>query len=233
MKENRKLEISIGILSLLIFVFGILSIVYIIEEADYLSKIIGNENDIYRGAFFQLVMAIIYIAIAYLFYPIIKKYSGKIALFFVGLRFTAVAFHIIGVVLLILFIPIGQIYVQAGSIVTPYLQTIAELLRLGRDLLNHAGMMFVYVLGSLTLYFVMFKTKLVPKWLSALGVFGCIMTIAASLLYMFGIIKIVTPIYMALNAPLALQELFLAFYILIKGFSYKDLPSKSTTKESF
>lgn len=216
---ERKKEWLIGILYLLIFAAGILSVVYFLEEPGYLSKISSQEDAIYRGALFQLLMALFYLLLAYLFYSIVEKDDHKLATVFMGLRFTAVAFHILGVVLLILFIPLGQYFQEAGLGENSYFHVLGEMLRAFRDLLNHGGMIFMYVLGSLALYYILFKRKLVARWLIFLGCLGGLMTLLASFLYVFGFINLVTPIYMVLNLPLALQEILLAIYIMTKGFN--------------
>jgi hypothetical protein len=219
---GRKKEWLIGILYLLIFVAGILSVVYFLEEPGYLSKISSHEDAIYRGGLFQLIMALFYLIVAYLFYTIVQKDDHKLTIVFLGLRFTSVAFHILGVVLLILFIPLGQYFQEAGLPENSYFHVLGEMLRGFRDLLNHGGMIFMYVLGSLVLYYILFKRKLVARWLSVLGCLGGLMTLLASLLYVFGFINLVTPLYMILNLPLALQEILLAIYLMTKGFNHQS-----------
>jgi len=48
---------------------------------------------------------------------------------------------------------------------------------------------------------------------------GAVFAIAASLFVMFNIVEIITPFYITLNVPLALQELILAIWLIFKGFN--------------
>ncbi|MBP2643810.1 MAG: hypothetical protein H6Q67_1697 [Firmicutes bacterium] len=52
-----------------------------------------------------------------------------------------------------------------------------------------------------------------------LGLISSTLTLIATLLLMFDLIKIVTPIYFIMNSPTALFELVLAVFLIIKGFN--------------
>jgi hypothetical protein len=49
----------------------------------------------------------------------------------------------------------------------------------------------------------------------------------ASLLFLFRLIGIITPIYIVLNLPMALQELILALWLIVKGFNPSIVVSDS------
>ena len=219
MNANRKTAIFTGLLYLIVLVAGILSIVYVIEKPDYLTKVSENANQIFLGAFFQLVMVPAYIGIALLLYPILKKHNERLSLGFVGFRFIAGAFHIIGVVSLPLFLILSQEFVKAGAPDLSHFQTLGTLLRAGRDLLNHVGMIIPLSIGGLMLYCILYQSKLIPRWLSGWGLIGSTLTILASLLFMIRLIDVVTPIYLVMNVPMAVQEIVLALWLIIKGFN--------------
>lgn len=219
MNTNRKTAIIIGILFIIGTVAGLLSIVSIIEKPDYLTKVSENANQIFLGAFFQLVMVPAYIGIALLLYPILRKHNERLSLGFVGFRFIAGAFHIIGVISLPLFLILSQEFVKAGAPDLSHFQTLGTLLRAGRDLLNHVGMIISLSIGGLMLYRILYQSKLIPRWLSSWGLIGSTLTILASLLLMIRLIDVVTPIYLVMNAPMAVQEIVLALWLIIKGFN--------------
>ncbi len=219
MNTNRKTAIIIGILFIIGTVAGLLSIVSIIEKPDYLTIVSENANQIFLGAFFQLVMVPAYIGIALLLYPILRKHNERLSLGFVGFRFIAGAFHIIGVISLPLFLILSQEFVKAGAPDLSHFQTLGTLLRAGRDLLNHVGMIISLSIGGLMLYRILYQSKLIPRWLSSWGLIGSTLTILASLLLMIRLIDVVTPIYLVMNAPMAVQEIVLALWLIIKGFN--------------
>jgi hypothetical protein len=136
-----------------------------------------------------------------------------------------VAFIVIGVILLFLLLTLSQEYVRAGAPVPSHFQIIGELLRTGRDLINHVGMILVLSMGGLLFCYLLYLTKLVPRWLSGWGLVGTAVTITASFLFMFRIIELMTSVYM--NFPLALQEMVFAVWLIVKGFNPSAIASLS------
>jgi hypothetical protein len=219
MNPNRKTAIIAGVLIILGMVAGVLSVVYVIEEPDYLLQVAANEGQVLTGAFFQFMMIPAYIGFALLLYPILRKYNESLAAGFVGFRFMAGTFHLIGVISLPLFLLLSHEFIKAGAPDASYFQTIGWLLRSGRDLVNHVGMILALSLGNLMFFYVLYQAKLIPRWLSGWGFVGTTLTLLASLLLLFRLIDVVTPIYMGLNLPMALQEMVFAVWLIFKGFN--------------
>lgn len=221
MDTNRKNTIIAGVLYLLGFIAGILSIASAVDDPEYLIKTAANVNQTLFAALFQFVMIIAYLGIAITLYPIVKKFNERLALGFLSFRIIGTVFILIGVMLLLLILTISQDYVRTGSSNLSMFQLIGGLLRAGRDYVNHIAMIVSLNIGGIMLYLLLYKARLVPKWLSVWGIIGAIMTIIASFLIMFRLIEIITPEYMIMNAPIALQELTFAIWLIVKGFDRK------------
>lgn len=200
-------------------VAGILSMVPVIDDPEYLIKISAHETQVIAGAFFQLLMVAAYIGYAISLYPLLRKHNENLALGFISFWVIGGVFIIIGVIILLLFLTLSQGFVRSAASQAVYFQTLGELLRTGRDLVNHVGMILALSLGSIMCYSVLFRTRLVPRWLSGWGLIGTALTIFASLLLMFRLIGLITTIYVGLNFPLALQEMVLAVWLIVKGFN--------------
>jgi len=67
-------------------------------------------------------------------------------------------------------------------------------------------------------YGVFFAARLVPRWLSVWGFLGLALMIVAALLAMFGVIGPMSPVEVGLNVPIALQEMVLAGWLIVKGY---------------
>jgi hypothetical protein len=219
MNSDRITAIILGILLISAILFGILNSVPALEKPDYLVKLPAIKTQVLIAVFFQAAMAAVYVCIAVLLFPIIKRYRNDLAVGYFGFRIIGAAFLFIGIVSLLLLLWLSQSFVSAGQLNSAYFQTIGELLRKGRDLLNHVGMILPWSLGGLLLYFCFYKTRLVPKWLAIWGMVGSSLTLIATLMLMLNLIKIVTPTYLLMNAPTALFELSLAFFLIAKGFN--------------
>ncbi len=62
-----------------------------------------------------------------------------------------------------------------------------------------------------------FRSGLIPRWLSVWGLAGAAAYLAAGLLVMYGFEALSTP-QVVLEAPLGLQEIALALWLILKGF---------------
>ena len=78
-------------------------------------------------------------------------------------------------------------------------------------------------MGDLLLFYILYQSRLVPRWLSAWGFIGTGLTMLASFLVLFRLADVVTPLYLAMNGPLALQSLVLAMWLITRGFDTSSL----------
>ena len=217
MNTDRIIAIVAGSLYFLGLIAGVLSVVPVIDRPDYLVQIIAHAGQVTRGAFFQFVMMVAYVGMAITLYPLLQKQNASLALGYVGFRLVAAALIVIGVILLLLLLAVSQEFSKAGAPVSSHFQTIGDLLRVGRDLVNHVGMILVLSMGGLLLNVLLYQTNLVPRWLSGWGLAGTVVAIAASCLFMLRSIDLLTSVY--LNFPLALQEIVFAGWLIMKGFN--------------
>jgi hypothetical protein len=216
MNSNRKRTIIAG--SLYIVGTGVLSISTAADAPDYLVKAAANANQVLSSALFQFIMTIAYLGFAITLYPILRKHMESLALGFLSFRIVATVLNIIGFICLLLLLSLSQQYVKAGTQDLSHFQTLGDLLRKGRDFVNHVAMIFATSVGGLMFYLLLFKTKLIPRWLSLWGFTGTLFTIFASILIMFQKIEIITSTYIVLNLPLILLEIVLAIWLIAKGF---------------
>ena len=188
MNPNRKTAIFFGILLIFGIVFGILNTVPALERPGYLVKLFENKTQVLWAMFFQFAMASVYVGISVVIYPIIKKFNEGLALLCFGFRIVGAAFLYIGIVSLMLLLFISQSYSTSNQPNPSYYQTIAELLRVGRDGLNHIGMILPWSIGGLILFYSFFRMNLVPKWLTIWGMIGYTLTLMSTILLLFEII---------------------------------------------
>ncbi len=217
--QNRKITTTAGLFYILGIIAGILSISYAIDDPNYLIEASSNASGVLLAAFFHLLMAPLYIGIAIMLYPVLKNYNEWLALGFAGFRIIAGVFIIIGVIILLLLLSLSQEFIKAGTQDASYFKTTGVLLLTGRDLVNHVATVLSVSISGLMFFILLFQSKLVPRWLSGWGLAGIIFAIVASFLLFFRVIGVITPIYIILNIPMALQEIVLALWLIAKGFN--------------
>ena len=80
-------------------------------------------------------------------------------------------------------------------------------------------------------YYIFFQTKLVPRWLSGWGLIGIILIIVTSMLVMFRVIGPMSTTQVVLAVPIAVQEMVLAVWLIVKGFNSSAIASLSAKTE--
>ncbi|EJW15921.1 hypothetical protein PAV_7c03030 [Paenibacillus alvei DSM 29] len=120
--------------------------------------------------------------------------------------------------MLLLLLTLSQEVAKVGSLDVSYFQTLGGLMRDGRDLVNHVATTRAFVLAMFLFNAYFYQTKLVPRWLSVSGVIGSILSLLASLLFMIRFIAL-DAAYMVLNVLIAVQQLVLAIWLIMKGFN--------------
>ncbi len=228
MNTHRKIARIAGVLFILGTVVGILSVAPAIDDPEYLIKASTHANQIMIAAFFQCIMVVAYVGVAVSLYPMLKTYHESLALGFVGFRIIAGVFILVGVISLPLLLAVSREFVNAGAPDSSYFQTFGGLLQVGRDLVNHVAMILAVSAGGIMLYSILYQTQLVPRWLAGWGLVGTTLTIFASVLFMFRLIDVISATYLVLNLPMALQEMVLAVWLIVKGFNPSAIVLKNT-----
>lgn len=214
----REISIVTGVLYIFGLIAGVLSVAHAVDDSDYLTKSALHAKQVYKAACFQFLMAIFYIGVAIVLYPVLKTYNEILATGFLGFRIVAVIFLLTGVIILLLILKLSQEYVKVGSSDLSSFKRAGDLLKTGRDLINHVCMVITLCIGGIMLYIIMLQTGLIPAWLSVWGLFGSSMAILASILVMVKNMEILKPAYIMLNIPIALQEMVFAVWLIVKGF---------------
>jgi hypothetical protein len=220
MNTYKNIARTMGILYILGTLSGILSRVVtgpLQSTQDLLAGVSANGNQIALGAFFVLTMGMALAMIPVVAYPVLRKHDEILALGYVVFRgaLESVAYLAI-VVSWLLLRPLSLVY-QASSPKAANLQALASVLFKTNELT--VFLMIVFCLGGLMFYYLLFQSKLVPRWLSGWGLIALTMNLAAGLLVMFGFFGSNSLISDVLQIPIFLQEMVLAVWLIVKGFN--------------
>jgi hypothetical protein len=183
----------------------------------YLLKIAAHPEQIAAGAFFQVVAAFASAGIALSLYPVVRRYGEALALGSVGFRLVEGCLYLVAVVGALLLLRLGQ-GVTTGAPVPPYVATSGTLLRSLRDQADLIGALAFYVGGSMY-YYVFYRSRLVPRWLSGWGLVGTALGALAGLLVLFRVTGYMSTAQVGLNIPIGVNEMVLAIWLLVRGFA--------------
>jgi len=81
---------------------------------------------------------------------------------------------------------------------------------------------FVFGIGALIFYTALLKYRLIPRWISVFGLIAILLHIASGILVLFGLQEPFDTGSMIMNLPIAVQEMIMAVWLIIKGFRFKD-----------
>jgi Domain of unknown function (DUF4386) len=222
MNSSKNTAAIVGVLFIIGTVAGILSILVagpFLDDPGYLVKTSANETRVILGTLLVLTMGFVLAMVPVAMFPIFKKHNETLALGAVLFRgaFETVLYIAIAASWLLL-LTLSREYVKAGTPDNSLFQLLGALLMGASDWMTHI-LAIVFSLGALMIYYLLFQTKLIPRWLSIWGLIGSILYLGAPLLGMFGFVSEI------LMLPLALQEMVLAGWLIFKGFDPSALTS--------
>jgi hypothetical protein len=179
------------------------------------------------GALFSFIAAAISASIAISLYPILKRYNESLALGAVGFRIIEAVFYIVGIFCLLSLFVLSQEFVNTGGQSISYFQTLGSLLLAASDISGFVLGAISFSIGALMYYYVFYRSKLIPRWLSGWGLIGAVLTILASVLTVVdGQPFSISGMLMLLAAPIAVQEMVLAVWLIVKGFNPSVIASE-------
>ena len=228
MSTNRRIAVVAGVLFIIATVADVISravlLQPILSAPDYLIRISANESQVLLGALFLLIGAVAAAGIAIALYPVLRKHDEGLAIGSVGFRLIEGALYLGIVVCLLILVTVGQESANAGTPAPAAYSVPAMLVMAARDSLGQVAVL-VFGLGGLMYYWVFYRSRLVPRWLSAWGLVAITLVMVSGLLVMFGVVESFSPPQLVLALPIAVQEMVLAVWLIAKGFSSSPVRS--------
>lgn len=214
----------VGVLFITGILATVLSFTFLesLGDPDYLDVISANEGQLMKGVLLELITVLVMIGIPVSLFPILKKHNETLALGFLGLRLIEAINTVIVSIILMSLLTLSQEYVLAGTQGASYYLTTGTVLLAAREGAVLIGLGLFFALSALTLNYVLYQSKLVPRWLSVWGLVGAIMTFSNAMLHLFGIDMGFLPFL-----PLNLQEIVFAAWLIVKGFNSSETASPS------
>ena len=77
----------------------------------------------------------------------------------------------------------------------------------------------VFCLGALMFYVVLYRSRLVPRWITVWGLAALVPYLAAEFLALFALLDPMSSTAILLYIPMAVQEMVLAVWLIVKGFN--------------
>ena len=211
----------VGALFIIATVFFSLA-VYLLEPVlgapDYLSEASLSETRVATGAFLELINHIAVVGIAVVIYPVLRPFSERLALGYIAARSIEAVLFAIGTMHLLALVSVSHEFVAGGAPPASHFQVLGGMLLAGHDWDNAALAFTAFSLGALILNYVLYQARLVPRWLSGWGLVGATLILAARMMVMSGL-ELSSATVTMLDAPIFLQEMVFAVWLIVKGFN--------------
>ncbi|MFI6601467.1 DUF4386 domain-containing protein [Nonomuraea sp. NPDC050536] len=205
-----------GSLFLTATVTGVLSAVLLgpLDTLHSSQSIADGAHRLSAGALMALVMAVAIALIPPVLFPVLKEHGEAPALGYVAARILEVVLLLPAAIGPLMLVALGTTRSDDG---TPHLDTVLALTRT-YDIWGHASSAVFFCLSALLLNYLLYRSRLVPRWISGWALVAVAPYLADSLLVIFNLLGPSSPIHAVLFFPLALNEMVLAVWLLAKGF---------------
>lgn len=226
MNTNRKTAILVGALFLISY-FGVFAgyalLGPVIDAPDNLIQVHTNKTQVMAGVLLELVNGIAVLGIAVIMYPLLKKYNEGIALGYVAFRVLECGMQVAMDMGPLSLLTLSQKYIETGAKDALQFETLGALYLAERNAAAFMLMIF-FVAGALLFYYLLYRSKLVPRFISIWGAIGLVLIVTMNIMsaqnMSFG---------MLLALPIIANEIFLALWLLVKGFN----PSATVSVPAF
>jgi Domain of unknown function (DUF4386) len=202
---------------------GNLFIKSILGAPDHLASVAANSTLLAIGAVLWLSTVAGDAAHGILMFPVLKPHSERAAVGYVGARIIDATFIAVMALLILVQIPLGIEYLNAGSADTSYLQALSNVLTKANLYAYEFAMITVGVAGFI-LCSMFYRAQLVPRLLAVWGLIGYAILLVGSVLQVVGL---------NLNSihaiPGGLWELFIGVWLIAKGFNSPPLPPEPSS----
>jgi hypothetical protein len=220
MKSERLSASITGILFIVGTASGIMYAVLtstVLNSSEYLSKIGSNTVQYTIASLLLFIMGASCAGIGLSMYPVLMKFNPGLAAGSAGFRLTEGILAMIGFVIMLSIMSLGMKYIQAEPLNKQYFQITGDMLQSVRRWLSVASL-YAWCIGALMYYWIFFKTRLVPYWLSLWGITAILLSVIADSLDLFQAFDAFSPVNSVLNLPIAIQEMIFAVWLIAKGY---------------
>ena len=222
MNSNRKKATAAGVLYLLTFVsIPTLALYSSVHGPNYIMGP-GLDTSVIIGGILEIIVALTCIGSAVALYPVLKKQNEGMALGLVGSRILEAGTIFAGVMFLLTVVTMRQNSAGADALVTS--RTLVTMY----DRMFLIGQSFLPAVNDILLGFLLYKSGLVPRGLSLIGLIGGPVLIVGDILVLFGYIGQHDPSTGLFALPVAVFEFSLGIYLIVKGFKSIPIANEDT-----
>lgn len=202
----------------------------ILSAPEYLTLVSANRSQVIVGVLLELTNGVAYLGIAMLMFPLLKRRFEGLALGYVAFRIIEFVMQTLSDLSPLSLLSVSEEFVQAGAPESSSFQTVGTLL-LAERVWAFQMVSITFGLGALLFYYMLYQSKLIPRFISIWGLIGAVTVLTTTMLDIFAI-SVSPAIGLVLGLPMLLNELFLGVWLIVKGFNPSLIAPGSAMTES-
>jgi len=225
MNENKLTARIVGTLFLIAMATSLIGGLWMetyLTAPDYLESFSANAAQVTTGVMLELINGIAVVFIAVLMFPIFKKQNEAMALGYVAFRVIEAVIIISAVISPLVLVILSREISSTGTLEVPGFHELAVVMLSVRELLVGQLLGIFFSLAALIFYGLLYKSRLIPRWISVWGLLGAISILTWNLLELFGFH---ISFGMIFGLLIITNEIFLGFWLIIKGFNKSEIES--------
>lgn len=219
---NRRTAVVVGVLFIVCSVASLLSAAplgSILDTPVDLARLAANDNRVVLAALIEFVWAASGAGIAIALYPMLRHYGRAMAFGAAAARVVEGVLILAGTLSLLALLTLAQESASSGWTDNASTAASVQVLLAVREWRSGFMILLPFLLGAGMYYYLMYRSTVVPRWLSGWGLLAValsfVATLSAGFTQEFGFSTLNT----ALNVPIGLQEVVLAVWLIAKGFN--------------
>lgn len=215
-KRTARIAGALFLLAMVTSLFGGIWLESMTTATDYLSTLAAQETQVLLGVLLELINCIAVIGIAAVLFPLMRQHNEALAAGYLGTRVVEATILSVAAIGPMLLVTLSQEYQAAGGSDAAFFQSAGTLVMAARGHLASLLTPIFFSLAALLLYYFLYRSRLVPRFIPIWGFIGVASLFAWNMLEAFGL-SISAGMVLAL--PMILNEIFLGFWLLVKGFN--------------
>lgn len=146
--------------------------------------------------FFEVISGIAVIGISVLMFPIFKHYNNRVTFSYLILKIIEGSLMIIA----------GILFLSSSDVL------------LGARVSIYVSHTYIFIISAFMFYYLLYKSKIIPQWVSVWGVIAVILLLILNLLEITN--STIPKLILGLGySQIMLNEVFLAIWFMVKGFN--------------
>jgi len=216
--KNAKIIGTLFIIAAVSSIVGLILYSPILKEENHLISARENANQIIAGAICELILVVSVIGTAIMLFPYLRKQHESLAIGYVCFRSLEAVIIIIGTISVLALLTLSQNFNTNDEINTSAFWSSGIILKAIHDWTFILGPNFFLGVNTMIYCYLLYKSKLIPRFISLLGITGAILIFFAAILEMFQVFAQISIWGVILALPIFAFEMSLAGWLIFKGF---------------